>query len=143
MNAMTDTLSLEITGSDEGLQAGFAELEGSLFYASLPAKIQYIVYLILDELLSNVVLHGGVENARIAVRLAVVGSLLEIGIEDNAAPFNPWTASPPQESGELEDLTIGGRGIHMIRQVVESKDYEHAEDRNRVTMTVRMPRSDS
>ena len=71
------------------------------------------------------------------------GELMRITLIDDAMPFNPWVEAPavhdPQPR-DLEELAVGGRGVHMLKQATDSQHYERKDGRNINTVTRSMRR---
>src|SRR5205823_988058 len=94
------------------------------------------VNLALDEVVLNIIRHGYDDAAEheIHVTLAVEDSMLEISVEDDGRAFNPLEAPPPDLDLPLEDRPVGGLGIHIVRSVMDTVDYQRSGDRNVLTM---------
>ncbi len=52
----------------------------------------------------------------ILVRLGLGNEVINIEIEDDGRPFNPLKALEPDLELPLEQRSIGGLGIHLVRQ---------------------------
>jgi len=64
---------------------------------------------------------------------------LKVTISDNGTPFDP-TAHPPVDTTlSLEERPIGGLGIHLIRQYMDSINYERVDTQNVLTLHRRLP----
>lgn len=110
---------------------GFAEENG------LPSKASYVLMLVLEEFLSNIIKYGYTDDAdhEIVTRLGIVGDQLIVRIEDDAKSFDPRTAPEPDTNAPIHERPIGGLGLHMVRQMTEAVDYERAGDKN-ITTTI-------
>lgn len=96
--------------------------------------------LALVEWVTNVISYA-YDDARehwIAVRFLTSPGQARVEIEDDGRAFNPLTLPPVETNTPLEQRAIGGLGVHMIRQLMDSVEYRRAEDRNILTMTRRM-----
>ena len=59
-------------------------------------------------------------------------------ISDTGAPFDP-TAKPEVDiTQSAEDRSIGGLGIHLIRQIMDHINYERTEGHNILTLTKKL-----
>jgi len=78
------------------------------------------VLLAVDEAASNIVLHGyqGQEGI-IEIELGREGDALVVRLRDEAAPFDPTSMALPDLALPMEQRTIGGMGIYLIRQVMD------------------------
>jgi len=95
------------------------------------------INLVLDEVFANILDHGyGGDTGRreIRVMLAREGGTLTIEVDDDGRPFDPRQAPPPDLSLPLEDRPVGGLGIHIVKTMMNSVEYERRGDRNVLTM---------
>ena len=94
------------------------------------------INLVLDEVVTNTIEYGYDEPGRheIKVTLAVEGGTLTIEIEDDGRPFDPLSAPPPDLTLSIDKRPVGGLGIHLVRSVMDSVEYQRRGDRNVLTM---------
>ncbi len=102
----------------------------------VPEVARLDLTLAIEEALSNILRHGRPSAVALAVR--VRESEIEIDLEDDGPPFNPWTYPQPDTVPPVSGRPTGGVGIHMIRSLVELRRYERLENRNRVTFVKRL-----
>jgi len=105
---------------------------------ALPIPTAIKVNIVLDELLSNIVKYGFPdENTyKIEINLELSGNGgLSIIISDNGIPFNPFQKTPPDLSIPLEEREIGGLGIHLVKQLMDTYTYKRELDSNIICMT--------
>lgn len=99
----------------------------------------------LDELLANVVHHGGAQAAASEVRLrlavADAGAQREatLSVDDGGPPFNPLEHKPRPIDLELDELEPGGLGILMVREFSDRLAYRYQQGRNVLDVTVAWP----
>ena len=60
------------------------------------------------------------------------GKELHITITDTGIPFNLLNAPPPDLTSNLVDRPIGGLGIHLVRSLMNSVEYERKGGKNRL-----------
>lgn len=110
---------------------GFAKANG------LTEETAGLINLVLDEIVSNIINYGCVEerdyHLKISVRLN--GRTIEVVVEDDATPFDPLEVDPPDVEASLEDRPIGGMGLHLVRHFTDDISYEHDGSMNRLTLT--------
>ena len=115
--------------------AEFAQAQG------LPAAIRRGVSVALDELLANTIAYGGA--ARIVVDVTLHPNRLSVMLIDDGKPFDPFgqeapPAPLPGTALPLEERSIGGEGIHLVRRMMDDVRYERRADRNVVVLTKRL-----
>lgn len=63
---------------------------------------------------------------------------LKFIISDNGAPFDPTAKAEVDTTLSAEERGIGGLGIHLIRQLMDSINYERIDGRNVLTLTKKL-----
>ena len=102
----------------------------------LPDPKVYVINLALDELITNVVMHGfgGVRNPEIRITLRMASHGLVLVVEDNGQPFDPTRDSRPDVASSLTERPIGGLGVHLVKSFADRLSYEFTAGWNRVTL---------
>jgi serine/threonine-protein kinase RsbW len=97
--------------------------------------------IILDELFTNVVKYGyagaagaGHPEGQIEVALSLEADRLIIEFADDGAAFDPLTSPPPDLDVPVEERTIGGVGIAIVRALVDEAEYRRDGNRNRLIL---------
>lgn len=117
------------------LHAWIEELSRSL---GLAPDIAFAVDLCLQEAVGNVIAYAFSDGASHEISVSVVraeGRVI-VEVEDDGRPFDPLGIPPRETTGRLEDVQIGGLGIHLIRQFASDMRYERVDGRNRLTMAI-------
>lgn len=101
------------------------------------------VRLIVEELASNVIEHGGDPHGRpqheLSVNIFVDGDRLELEFRDTGAPFDPTQEPEPDLDGDILDRAIGGLGVYLIRQLAEHVSYRRIDPYNVLHVSLRAP----
>jgi len=94
------------------------------------------VNLLLEELYSNTLNYGQCGKVHVTITLEMRDHELLIQYEDNGLPFNPFEeAKQPDLGSTLEERAIGGLGIHFIKNMTDSQQYERLEGINKITLS--------
>jgi anti-sigma regulatory factor (Ser/Thr protein kinase) len=100
----------------------------------LPPKAVFHLTLCLDELVTNIIDYGyaDFDEHPIDVTITLEGETVIIRLEDDAAPFNILEAPDPELHLPLEERTkpIGGMGIHLVKNMVDTIQYVRKGGRN-------------
>ncbi len=108
--------------------------------AGLDKKSTYKLRLAVDEIATNIIVHG-YEEAGCTGTIDVLAKLdsqrLSISLEDTGAIFDPTQRSTPDHLNlSLEKRPIGGLGVYLAIQSVDRFIYERIGDRNQTTFIV-------
>jgi anti-sigma regulatory factor (Ser/Thr protein kinase) len=107
---------------------------------NLPEAEALAFELALEEVFINVVMHGSdaARVARVEVSLALADSGLTLTVEDGGVPFDPLSLPPPDVTASLEGRRVGGLGVFLVRQVMDSVSYQRRGAINQLRMTKRL-----
>jgi serine/threonine-protein kinase RsbW len=95
--------------------------------------------LALEEVFMNVVMHGSrASQPRVEVRLALSDAEITLVVEDEGPPFDPLSVPPPDPAASLEQRPVGGLGVFLVRQMMDTVEYQRLTSRNRLRMTKRI-----
>jgi anti-sigma regulatory factor (Ser/Thr protein kinase) len=120
-----------VTGWTEGVQA-FCARHGVAARAASQAA------LVFEEILTNLVQHGGGAGLTLEASLEVTTSELRGEVVDDGAAFDPLQVPPPDLEATLEERAVGGLGIHLARTLTDDLAYERREGRNRLSFVKRL-----
>ena len=103
-------------------------------------SLTFRINLALEELTTNIISYGGDEGCktpRIEIKIASEQDQLLIEISDDGRPFDPLNDAPPAPiiDENTEIAPVGGFGLHLVRNVMDSMSYSYEDGRNRLTMT--------
>ena len=106
----------------------------------VPPKVLHSVVLMLDELVTNVVMHGFRDSGEgeIDVTVRVDEQAIETVIRDSAGAFDPFSIPEPDVSLAAEDRGIGGLGVHFVRRRSDTFGYRRDGDVNEVCFRKRL-----
>jgi|1186.fasta_scaffold827013_1 serine/threonine-protein kinase RsbW len=120
-----------VTGWTEGVQA-FCARHGVAARAASQAA------LVFEEILTNLVQHGGGAGLTLEASLEVTTGELRGEVVDDGAAFDPLQVPPPDLEATLEERAVGGLGIHLARTLTDDLAYERREGRNRLSFVKRL-----
>ena len=134
---------LTVPGTLDSLDAIAKYVMAAAAAAGLDRKPAYRLRLAVDEIATNVILHG-YEEAGLAGEVALEADMddhsLIIAMEDTALPYDPTATAPPGNmSRPLEEREAGGLGVWLALGGVDDFRYERVGDRNRSCFIVNRP----
>ena len=116
--------------------------------AGLDKKATYELCLAVDEIATNIILHGYKEAGRsgvLDVRADIENRKLTVTLEDDGEPFDPRQSKLPENEDllrPLEERPVGGLGLYLAFQGVDEFRYERAGGRNRNIFVVYLQSAD-
>src|ERR1051326_1534553 len=110
--------------------------------AGLPKAAAYKLRLAVDEIVTNIIIHGYQETGTtgpVEMRVAVENRALVLTVEEEAVAFDPYSLAPPDDLGKpLEERQIGGLGVFLAIESVDEFKYQRAGSRNRNVFVVKL-----
>ena len=139
---------LTVPGTLESLQIISKAIMDAAAQAELDKKRAYGLRLAVDEIATNIILHGYEEAGRtgsIDLSFALGDGLLTVTLEDTGIPYNPFQNSlePDELQQPIEDRPIGGLGVFLALDGVDDFAYDFVDGRNCNRLTLGCPVSAS
>ena len=97
----------------------------------------------LNEVLANVMAHGGQTALSVPIRLRLEISLDQdaskagVTVADAGTPFNPLSVAKKILPKTLDEATPGGLGLVMIHRFSDWLDYRYEDGHNHLTFGMR------
>jgi len=109
-------------------------------YASrqgLDSGVQFSIRLAVEELFTNMVKYNRSRTeSGIEISLEQSASSLILRLTDfNVDAFDIRTAKEPDTAKPLGERKVGGLGIHLLKRMVDTIDYEYADGKSTVILT--------
>ena len=107
-------------------------------------EILPVFNLCLDEVLTNIIFYAfeGVKIHPITIALQLSSDYVEARIQDRGRPFNPLKEVPlPTLATEVEKREVGGLGIFLLRNIMDTLHYERKNECNILVMKKRLAHS--
>ena len=139
--------------------------------AGLDARGSHHLQLAIEELATNAIIHGlAGRPGRIALRLWSNGAVIQAELRDDAPPFDPFApfspfapvaasekfdkvdrfealhpggVPPPDLTAGIDERTVGGLGVHLVRTLIDEWHYRRDGDENVVTLRHAMKEKDA
>ena len=103
--------------------------------ASLGAVWQTI-HLVTEELVVNVASYAYPDGADDYLDVEIIRDEghITLRFRDGGVPFNPLEREAPDTSLPIEERPIGGLGIYLVRQFMDTVEYEYTNGENILTV---------
>ena len=102
----------------------------------LPRSLDMTINLALEEAVTNVMLYAYPhdKSGQVLIEAEKTDTAVTFVISDSGTAFDP-TAQPPADiTLSAEERAIGGLGIHLVRQIMDSIAYRREDGRNILTL---------
>ena len=106
----------------------------------LTEDMQNSASIVLDDLLNNIINYAfeNSEEHEIEVFFRADKQRLIIDVVDDGAEFDPFLKGEPDIESDIDERSIGGLGIHMIKSIMDDYFYKRIKGRNHITLMKRM-----
>ncbi|MBR1990799.1 MAG: SpoIIE family protein phosphatase [Bacteroidales bacterium] len=102
----------------------------------VPQSLNMTLNLALEEAVSNVMLYAYPEDKKGTVLIEAEKGDTQITfvISDSGVPFDPTRQPEADITLSAEERSIGGLGVHLVRQIMDSIAYQRKDDKNILTL---------
>jgi anti-sigma regulatory factor (Ser/Thr protein kinase) len=125
---------LTVSGTLDSLGAIAQYVMAVAAATDLDKKTSYNLRLAVDEIATNIIIHGYEEAGREGVldlQAVVDDQSLTISIEDTGVPYDPTEKPNPDDLDlPIEQRKMGGLGVYLAIHGVDKFIYERVGDRN-------------
>jgi len=112
--------------------------------AGLDRRASYRLRLAVDEIATNIIIHGYANAGRqgvLGLRADIDDRALTIAIDDTGMTYDPRQAPIPDINLPIEQRPVGGLGVYLAMRSVDEFLYEQLGDRNRTIFKMHLPSS--
>ena len=135
---MKQTLQLK---NDRREVAGLSEwLDRFARDHALSDRVRGNLQVTLEEVALNVITHGygeGGEQRSFSVTLEIEEDFVSVIVTDSAEAFDPTRHAELDTTLPLEQRPIGGIGIHLVKNLMETVGYTRSAGQNVLTLRCR------
>jgi anti-sigma regulatory factor (Ser/Thr protein kinase) len=99
-------------------------------------ELNFNLNLVLEEAISNVILYayGKEEQKEISLVAYLSDNNLVFVLTDSGMEFDPTKVPDADVTLSAEEREIGGLGIYLIRQIMNTVEYQRIDGKNVLTM---------
>jgi serine/threonine-protein kinase RsbW len=138
-----NTWHKKFVGTIDGISAAAQWVDTIAADQQFPEQLVFALQICLEELLTNVVRHGGAKSSgdlsevpipplNVEISISTSDQRVSMTVEDNGKPFDIVNAPAHRIDQPLDEVQPGGLGIQLIRNFASSIAYEQAGLGNRV-----------
>ena len=105
--------------------------------AHLDPSTTMTLTLAIEEAVANIMKYAYPEGevGSIEINATINEGSLSFTIKDSGTPFDPTQVKKADITLSAEDREIGGLGIHLIRNIMDTVEYHHTSNQNILTLT--------
>ena len=134
--AAPTTIQRYFPRSFESLAAITEFIDGFLAARSLDVALRDPVCFIVEELFTNMVKYNPGNSHDIALSLGHAPDRLTVQLMDfDVEPFDVTRAPMVDVDKPLQERQIGGLGLHLVRKMADTLQYDYADRRSTITFT--------
>ncbi|MBQ7690298.1 MAG: SpoIIE family protein phosphatase [Muribaculaceae bacterium] len=117
-------------------------VDGITAQLHLPAAMARQIKLAIEEAVVNVMEYAYPRgtNGTVDIQAKSNGRRLTFVITDNGAAFDPTATAPADITLAVDERPIGGLGIFLVRQLMDSINYERIDGKNVLTLRKEIPK---
>lgn len=129
---------LELHNRSEELQRLSSQLRLFAEGNALAPELAHRLMLICEELVSNIIKYGyrDGQSGLITLHIGTDGGRLAVEIIDSGQSYNPLQHPDPDVDLLLEERSVGGLGIYLVKQYADGLEYSRLDGRNRLKLSL-------
>ena len=133
---MAEQLTLHVRNSLTAMTDAIEVAARWLAEQHAPPAADYFASLVIEELVTNCIKYGygDTNEHNIEIELKYVAAGLTVTVTDDGQRFNPLELPEPDVNLPVEERSIGGLGIHLLRKMSDRIDYSWENGHNRLTL---------
>lgn len=112
----------------------FVFLEEALTAAGADAQSAYAVNFAVEEFFTNMVKYEPGGDLEVSISVERNADRLTVRMVDSGVrPFDVTNARTPNLSNSLDERPVGGLGIHISKELLDSVDYTYENGQSTIT----------
>lgn len=104
--------------------------------SSIPENLQFKIRLCVEEVEENILCYSG--STWVEVSVEKNDNVLSIKFCDGGVEFDPLKKEDPDVNASLEERQIGGLGIFLCKQMMDSLEYRFENHCNEFRMNLNL-----
>ncbi len=129
---MNRTFDRRIPNTLEALTHCMAESTTFLEELGAPMEACFAVNLVLEEMITNTIKYGYRDTAshEIDINMVLEPGEVSLTITDDGEAFDPFDQPEPDTTLPAEERSIGGLGLHLVKNMMNSCTYTREDGKN-------------
>jgi anti-sigma regulatory factor (Ser/Thr protein kinase) len=121
------------------LESIFTFIKNFVNRNSIDESLSYLINLAIEELFTNMVKYNSQNPNPILIQLSKEKNTLVVSMtEFDTEPFDIKKARSYDHNQSLKDRPIGGLGIHLVKNMVDTIEYTYENRNSTITLVKRL-----
>jgi len=132
---------ITVLAATENISKITAFVDAELENIGCPPKANAQIDICIDEIVANIAHYAyGSETGNATVRLDFdeAERIVSLAFIDSGMPFDPLDVPEPDITSPLAERPIGGLGLFMVKNMMDSMDYRREDGHNILTISKRI-----
>jgi anti-sigma regulatory factor (Ser/Thr protein kinase) len=106
----------------------------------LPPDVVFQLNLALEEIVTNVIMYAFDDEKEhiVGVDLSIKDNKIVAEVKDEGIPYDPTGVQPPDVDAPLEERSVGGLGVHLVRELMDDVSYARVGNKNLLCLKKRI-----
>ena len=136
---MPTPASLSFAPDPAGLAQALDWLEALAEQQQWPTRTGLKLKLCMDEALTNIIMYGfqnrqSLDTPCVELRVQQDAHTILLDITDNGSPFDPTQQQTPPLAASLDEASIGGHGLRLMRHYLQEILYHRTAQHNHLRL---------
>lgn len=130
-------MKIIVKSNTENLSKILSVIEEELDNYSVNIKSKFQLELVIEEIFTNICKFSYETEGDVEINYSLSQDSLEMKITfiDDGIEFNPLKKEDPDLTTSVDEREIGGLGLTLVKNNVDSIDYSYENNRNILTIT--------
>jgi len=128
---------LRFAATRASFEQASADARAALEACGVHGSARYNAELVFEEVVTNVIRHGHAPEIEMSLACLPGADEIVLTFEDAGPPFDPLKQPAKPLPKSIEDATLGGLGLLLVRKASTCLHYERTPgEKNRLTVTI-------
>jgi len=119
----------------------FVFIEEVMTDAGMDIKTQNSLRIAVEEIFVNIASYAYTDDdGEVTISISTSADMCTVEFEDSGTPYNPLDETDPDTTLSADEREIGGLGVFMVKQMMDSIDYRYEDRKNILSILLKIRR---